>query len=83
MKHLKKLSRNDLKHLVGGKLPGGGSCRVTVVYPGGGFGSFDTPTSGSCASQSSQANQQCLNLIGSSGSGTRCSYDCSCDGYGH
>ena len=81
MKNLKKLSRNELKNLNGGRLAGGGSCRIKVLYPGGGFGSYDTPTSGSCANQSSQANQQCL-AAGAGQGGVRCSYDCACDGYG-
>jgi hypothetical protein len=44
MKNLKKLSRNDLKEINGGRLPGGGSCRISVQYAGGGYGVFDTPT---------------------------------------
>jgi hypothetical protein len=84
MKNLKKISRNDLKNVIGGKLlGGGGSCRISVQYAGGGYGVFDTPTSGSCSNQQTQANSQCLNLIGNPNSGTRCSYDCGCDGYGH
>lgn len=89
MRDFKKLSRDELRNVFGNgnvrainSLDGGGSCRVTVRYPGGGFGRFDTPTSGSCSNQSSQANQQYLTLIGNSGNGTRCSYDCACDGYG-
>jgi len=35
------------------------------------------------SNQQTQANNQCLNLIGNPNSGTRCSYDCGCDGYGH
>lgn len=82
MKNMTKLSRNDLKSITGGKLLGGGSCRIRVSYQGGGFGNYDTPTNGSCSNQSSQANQQCLTLIGGN-SQTRCSYDCACDGYGN
>ncbi|AZI23470.1 hypothetical protein EIH07_10695 [Chryseobacterium taklimakanense] len=82
MKNLKKLSRKDLKNFVGGILDdGGGSCRITVSYPGGGYGIYDTPTSGSCSNQSSQANQQCL-AVGAGQGGVRCRYDCACDGYG-
>ncbi|HAY3551599.1 hypothetical protein KRE47_06045 [Elizabethkingia meningoseptica] len=83
------LTREQLKDIFGGEMEepsrsieeGGGSssCRIKVTYSEGGFGSYDTPTSGTCAQQSAQANQQCLTVMRP---GSRCSYDCACDGYG-
>lgn len=35
------------------------------------------------SNQQTQANNQCLNLIGNPNSRTRFSYDYGCDGYGH
>lgn len=83
------LTKEQLKNVFGGGMEapsssfeeGGGSssCRIKVTYSEGGFGSYDTPTSGTCAQQSAQANQQCLTVMRP---GSRCSYDCACDGYG-
>ena len=71
MKNFKKISRYDLKVLMRGRLSDRG------------YGVFDTPTTSSCSNQQTQPNNHCLNLIGNPNSGTRCSYDCGCDGYGH
>lgn len=43
-----------MRNIFAGEMGSGGSsyCIITVEYPGGGFGKYETPTSGSCSNQS-------------------------------
>ena len=87
---MKSLSRNEMKNLMGGKLAPGsggggtGTCTATYTSPGGATSSHTYTFSGTCASQSSQANSACVNLLeGMNVAGDKCGYDCSCDGVGN
>ena len=87
MKNLKKISRIELKEIIGGKLPGGGGGSCSMVVTGGVWTSSVTEVrtfTGSCSSQSSQANSHCVDMLAGplGGGGARCHYDCSCDGVG-
>lgn len=80
------LNKETQRAIIGGKTYPAGTCYIWA--DGGDSLSYSTPFSGSCSSQSSQANNLCVSLLnggggGLSGSYSSCHYDCDCDGIGH
>lgn len=81
------LGKEAQRAIIGGKTAApGGTCYITAS--GGNSLSYSAPVSGSCSSQSSQANDLCVSLLNGGGGTlagqyTSCHYDCDCDGIGH
>jgi len=81
MRNFKKLSREKLKNLNGGKLYGG-SCAIKVTVNG--VTEVHNQYFGGTTNQqvSDSANVACVKAL-QNANVTRCQYDCAYDGYGN
>ncbi|WP_449508581.1 bacteriocin-like protein [Chryseobacterium aahli] len=79
MKNFKKLSRNELKTVNGGK---GSSCKLTISINGT-TEVHNQYFPGSNSQASSGANAACVDIMNGGSGATRCKYDCAYDGYGN
>ena len=79
MRNFKKLSRNELKNVNGGK---GSSCKLTISINGT-TEVHNQYFPGTNQQASSGANAACVDILNGSSGATRCKYDCAYDGYGN
>ncbi|WP_294265348.1 hypothetical protein [uncultured Chryseobacterium sp.] len=79
MKNFKKLSRNALKSVNGGK---GSSCKLTISI-GNTTEVHEQYFPGTNQQASAGANAACVDIMSGGSGATRCKYDCAYDGYGN
>ncbi len=80
MKNFKKLLREELKSLNGGKFFGS-TCVIKVVTADGQSIAHPQYFSGTNQEASAAANNECLRSL--QNGATKCGYDCAYDGYGN